>query len=238
MIVRQAFGGIALALFGINVVMGVVRPKPVCMQLSAPNILLSDGFSCRLSCRLLSRIVSQPWHLQLDTACIVPAVVARCEMRNVVSHRHSAPWADSAAHLQALRSDRRCSVSMRLHCALVHCQKLVAAAPCPPPAVDDFGVAPAQTHKFRRVFNPVHHWVGRFALVFAIINVYLGLHLSDVPPPPPPPRIAAATLYKGVQGCTRKPPFPNVVDLLLFLLSRRIMHSCHLAQICRPYVNL
>ncbi len=45
-------------------------------------------------------------------------------------------------------------------------------------------MASAQTHKFRRVFNPVHHWFGRFALVFAIINVYLGLHLSNVRPNP------------------------------------------------------
>ena len=87
----------------------------------------------------------------------------------------------------------------------------MAVTTCPPPENDELAGAPAQTHKFRRMFNPVHHWLGRFALVFAIVNVYLGLHLSDVPPPPPPPspplRIhsAAATLYKGVR-CTRMLP--------------------------------
>lgn len=37
-----------------------------------------------------------------------------------------------------------------------------------------------QVNNRRFMWNLFHHWSGRLALVLAIVNVYLGLHLSNV----------------------------------------------------------
>ena len=40
-----------------------------------------------------------------------------------------------------------------------------------------------QVNARRYLWNHFHHWTGRIAIVLAIVNVYLGLHLSNVSPP-------------------------------------------------------
>jgi hypothetical protein len=40
-----------------------------------------------------------------------------------------------------------------------------------------------QTNPRRYLWNHLHHWTGRLAIVLAIVNVYLGLHLSNVSVP-------------------------------------------------------
>lgn len=91
-------------------------------------------------------------------------------------------------HLQAARSDWHCYVCFAPSLRPYDLPEARSGSAVPTAGFQggELGVAPPQTHRFRSVFNPVHHWLGRFALVFAIISVYLGLHLSDVPPPPPP----------------------------------------------------
>ena len=37
-----------------------------------------------------------------------------------------------------------------------------------------------QTHRRRYLFNHVHHWMGRIAIVLTIVAIYLGLRLSNV----------------------------------------------------------
>ena len=48
---------------------------------------------------------------------------------------------------------------------------------------DDRRLCPLQTHRRRYLFNHVHHWMGRIAIVLTIVAIYLGLRLSNVGAP-------------------------------------------------------
>jgi hypothetical protein len=48
---------------------------------------------------------------------------------------------------------------------------------------DGCRLCPLQTHRRRYLFNHVHHWMGRIAIVLTIVAIYLGLRLSNVGAP-------------------------------------------------------